>query len=300
MSLAFELYREVLDNLHEGMYLIDEKRNIIFWNNAAERVTGYLVREVVGKKCRNNLLRHANSKGKCLCSHSCPIERTFSDLRAREIDVYAHHKDGSRVLTRLQISSFKDPAGGTVVAVKFDTDPDSASFRKRYYEEHLKKAPHQETLPLVAERRAIERQLTADLDELRRYGWSFGVMFISIDRFDNIVSQYGSAHGYKVLRMVAETLTKNLRTSDIVGRWNENQFIVIALNVDSRGLKSLAERLRVLVAQSRLTCYKEQISFTVSIGVSAALPEDSMQELVERCSFLLRKSCSTGGNLVTI
>ncbi|HEY6838234.1 MAG TPA: sensor domain-containing diguanylate cyclase [Geobacteraceae bacterium] len=300
MSLAFELYREVLDNLHEGMYLINEKRTIIFWNNAAERVTGYLVPEVVGRKCRHHLFRHTNFKGKCLCSHACPIERTFTDLRPREIDVYAHHKDGSRVLTRLQISPFKDPSGETVVAVKFDTDPDSASFRKRFYEDHVKKEPHQETLPLVAERRAIERQLTADLDELRRYGWSFGIMFISVDRFDTIVSQYGSAYGYKALRMIAETLTRNLRTSDIVGRWGENQFVVIALNVDSRGLKALADRLRVLVAQSRLTCYKEQISFTVSIGVSAALPEDTMPELVERSSILLRKSCSAGGNMVTI
>lgn len=300
MSLAFELYREVLNNLHEGMYLIDEKRKIVFWNNAAERVTGYLGTEVVGKKCRNHLLRHTNCKGMSLCSHSCPIERTFNDLRAREIDVYAHHKDGSRVLTRLQISPFKDPGGETVVAVKFNTDPDCAVFRKRLYEEQCKKSPHQEKLPFVVDRRATERQLAADLDELRRYGWSFGVMFVSVDKFENIVDQYGSVYGYKVLRMVAETLAGNLRTSDIVGSWNENQFIVIALHVDSQGLKALAERLRVLVAQSCLTFYKERISFTVSVGASAALVEDSLPELVERCSFLLRKSSSSGGNSVSL
>jgi diguanylate cyclase (GGDEF)-like protein/PAS domain S-box-containing protein len=300
MAMTSEMYREVLDNLHEGMYLVDQERKIVFWNSAAERYTGYPAHDVQGRQCRNILFRHTNFRGTCLCRDACPMERTFRDQRTREIDVYVHHRDGSRVLSRVQFSPFKDPAGKTVVAVTFNPAADSSSLRKRLYEERPRKAPHHEKLPSVTERREIERQLTSKIDEHRRYGWSFGVMFVAVDRFEGLIEQYGYPYAYKALRLVAEILNANLRTSDTVGRWNENEFIVVAMNIDSRGLKALAERMRILVAQSRLTFYKEQLSFTISVGASAALTEDTVSSLAERCAVLLRKSFSSGGNAVSL
>lgn len=299
MSMTSEVFREVLDNLTEGMYLVDQERRIVFWNGAAERYTGYPAHVVEGKKCRN-MFRHTSFRGTCLCREACPLEKTFRDQRTREIDVYVHHKNGSRVLSRVQFSPFKDPGGQTVVAVSFNPATDNSSARKRFYEERFRKAPHHEKLPLVAERTEVERQLIAKLDENRRYGWSFGVMFIAVDRFEEIIEHYGYPYAYKVLRMVSEILNGNLRASDTVGRWNENEFILVAMNIDSLGLKSLAERLRILVAQSRLTFYKEQISFTISVGASSALVEDDVPSLAERCSVLLRKSFSSGGNTVSL
>ena len=300
MAMTSEMYREVLDNLQEGMYLVDQERRIVFWNSAAERFTGYPARDVQGRQCRNSLFRHTTFKGTCLCRDACPMERTFRDQRTREIDVYVHHKDGSRVLSRVQFSPFKDPAGKTVVAVTFNPAADASSLRKRFYEERSRKAPHHEKLPSVTERRDIECQLVSRIDEHRRYGWPFGVMLVAVDRFDGIIEQYGYPYAYKVLRMVAEVLNANLRTSDTVGRWNENEFIVVAMNIDSRGLKALAERMRILVAQTRLAFYKEQISFTISVGASAVLVEDTVPALAERCEVLLRKSFSAGGNVVSL
>jgi len=33
-------YRELLDNLYEGVYYVDRQRRITFWNKAAETITG--------------------------------------------------------------------------------------------------------------------------------------------------------------------------------------------------------------------------------------------------------------------
>jgi two-component system cell cycle response regulator len=40
-----------LDRMFEGVFLVDKNRTILFWNKAAEIMTGFLSADVVGKKC---------------------------------------------------------------------------------------------------------------------------------------------------------------------------------------------------------------------------------------------------------
>jgi diguanylate cyclase (GGDEF)-like protein/PAS domain S-box-containing protein len=300
MFVTSELYREVLDNLNEGMYIVDQERRIVFWNSSAEKLTGYTDSDVLGMTCQGNLLRHTNYRGAALCRDSCPMEKCFKDMRVREIDVYTHRKDGSRLLSRVQYSPLKCPDGETMVAVKFFSASDVQATNKRLYDEQYRKASYHEKIPVVSDRATVEINLTSGLDELRRYGWFFGVIIIAVDRIESIVEQYGYPYAYKVLKLVAETLMANLRSSDIVGRWNEQEFVVIAKNVGTRELKTIGERVRVAIAQSHLTFFKERISFTVSIGASGALEEDSLPALTQRCVVLLRKSTSLGGNCVSV
>ncbi|MCK5682659.1 PAS domain S-box protein [bacterium] len=48
-------FNSILDQLYDGVYLTDLDRRILFWNKAAERITGYLADEVLGKKCLENI-----------------------------------------------------------------------------------------------------------------------------------------------------------------------------------------------------------------------------------------------------
>ena len=52
------LYEKILDNLYEGVYIVDKNRKIIFWNKSAERITGFKNFEVLGKRCSENILIH--------------------------------------------------------------------------------------------------------------------------------------------------------------------------------------------------------------------------------------------------
>ena len=40
--LDSKLFRNVLEGLHTGVYVIDRSGKIVFWNDGAERITGYL------------------------------------------------------------------------------------------------------------------------------------------------------------------------------------------------------------------------------------------------------------------
>ena len=47
-----QLYLSVLNNLQDGVYFVDQNRQIQFWDRAAEKITGYSFEEMKGKRCR--------------------------------------------------------------------------------------------------------------------------------------------------------------------------------------------------------------------------------------------------------
>src|SRR5688572_1596322 len=51
-----EIFREVLDHLPTAVYFVDPEEKIRYWNEGAERITGYLRQDVVGHFCRENIL----------------------------------------------------------------------------------------------------------------------------------------------------------------------------------------------------------------------------------------------------
>ena len=55
-----EIFRSILETLPTGVYLVDRDRKILFWNRAAENVTGYLRQDVVGHFLREHLLATDN------------------------------------------------------------------------------------------------------------------------------------------------------------------------------------------------------------------------------------------------
>ncbi len=49
------IYRAVLESLQIGIYFVDREQRIAFWNNGAEKITGYLRQDVLGSFCREAL-----------------------------------------------------------------------------------------------------------------------------------------------------------------------------------------------------------------------------------------------------
>ena len=47
------MFKNIVDNIYEGVYFVDLERRITYWNRGAERITGYSAAEVVGRHlCR--------------------------------------------------------------------------------------------------------------------------------------------------------------------------------------------------------------------------------------------------------
>ena len=150
----------------------------------------------------------------------------------------------------------------------------------------------------LGNRRYIEMNLKARLEEMHRYGWPFGVLFIDVDRFKEVNDRYGHDIGDRVLKMVGKTMVNNLRSFDFLGRWGGEEFIAILANVNGDHLHSVANRCRLLVEQSSISIRDKDIRVTVSIGASPARLHDTVEMLVRRADRLMYGSKTSGRNCV--
>ena len=294
-----KFYKNLLDSLHDGVYFVDRERRITYWSRGAERISGFDSFEVVGMRCSDNLLMHINDEGVNLCGTGCPLAHTLNDGRVREEEVYLQHKDGHRVPVLTRVAPLRDSSGDVVGAIEtFSDNSSKAALVQRL--EDLQKMALLDPLTELANRRCIDMKLRSRLDEMKRYGWSCGVLFIDIDNFKVVNDAYGHSMGDKVLKMVARTLSSSLRSFDILGRYGGEEFIAIIANVNAEQLYSFADRLRILVEQSSLNMESHTVRVTISIGATLAQPDDSVDTIVKRADQLMYHSKTIGRNCVTI
>jgi sigma-B regulation protein RsbU (phosphoserine phosphatase) len=116
---------ELLNLLPDGAYITDRARRIVYWNKAAERLTGWSARDVVGRACHDNILMHVDKDGHALCGHEhCPLHRSIVTGQPSEtpVLVFARHKGGSRTPVEVMVSPVRDRNGTVVGGIEIFRD----------------------------------------------------------------------------------------------------------------------------------------------------------------------------------
>jgi diguanylate cyclase (GGDEF)-like protein/PAS domain S-box-containing protein len=292
-------YKQLIDNLYDGVYFVDRDRRITYWNRGAERLTGYNGAEVLGHCCWDNLLRHVTADGEELCHGRCPLIATIDDGDAREAEVYLHHKAGYRLPVQVRCAPIRNSAGAIVGAVEVFSDNTAKSETVRT-NRLLGQLAMQDPLTGIGNRRYIEHQLHARLDELRRAGTPFALVMLDLDGFKGINDTWGHAVGDDVLRMVASTLSHTLRPHDAIARWGGDEFVVALAQIDECHLAAVAERLRFLIAQSFLAVEEQTVRVSASVGGTVARAEDTVESLMRRGDHFLYQSKHGGRDRTSI
>lgn len=299
VTIPDTFYKDLLDNLYDGVYLVDTDGRITYWNRGAERLSGFSASDAIGKHCSEHLLRHIGDQGRTLCEGRCPVTATMADGKSREADVHLHHKDGHLVPVSIRVNAIRGTNGQIVGAVEiFSDNTTRVIHRKRTA--ILERMAYLDPLTGLANRRYVEVRLRTRFDEMTRYGWVFGLLFIDIDHFKPVNDTYGHDVGDEVLKMVANTLSNSSRPSDFVARWGGEEFLVVAVNVQEKKLRAIAERLRVLVGQSSITKESETIQVTVTIGGTLSRLDDSVDTLLKRADALMYEGKKAGRNRVVV
>jgi diguanylate cyclase (GGDEF)-like protein/PAS domain S-box-containing protein len=294
-------YREILNNLQDGVYIADTSRRVVFWNDAATRLTGFAREEAMGRLCPEEILGHVDSQGQPMLGEDCLLMAVLADGQPRSADAYIHHLSGHRVPVSLKTAPITDQDGRITGVVEVLTDASMARALREQIDE-LSRLAYIDPLTSLPNRRYAETQLEGRLHELKRYARSFGVFFADVDFFKAVNDLYGHDKGDEVLAMVASTLTASLRTSDMVARWGGEEFVAVLSQADEQGLRRCAERARALVASSGIPGgpTNHRISVTVSIGATLARPDDTVDSLIARADSLMYESKQAGRDTVTL
>ena len=128
----------------------------------------------------------------------------------------------------------------------------------------------------------LEEALDKELDHCRRRALPIGVVFLDLDHFKNINDTYGHQFGDEVLVRVAKTLKEGIRDEDVLARYGGEEFVLLVTQPSEKGLEAVAERLRSRVEALRSSADGKEVSVTVSVGASLALPGPNDMSIRQR------------------
>ncbi len=297
-----DFYKNLLEELHEGVYFVDNNRQITYWNQSAERITGYSSKEVVGTHCYDNLLVHVDDKGNNLCTGLCPLAKTIQTLEKYAGKVYLHHKKGHRVPVNIKTIPMQNPATGEVEGgVEVFTDEKfPEDIEKKLIE--LEKLASNDELCGIANRRFMKEKIQMLIELYKNYNMKFGLVFLDIDHFKSINDNYSHEIGDKVLQMVSNTILNNIRDRDMVGRWGGEEFVAVFTEIEPDIFKKVVERIRLLIEKSFLSerDSTQLISVTASMGATFVKEDDTLNSIVERADKLMYASKNNGRNQITL
>lgn len=150
-------------------------------------------------------------------------------------------------------------------------------------------------------RRYALPHLTRVAEAAKTDGSVFAVMVIDLDRFKSVNDRYGHAAGDAVLARIAQRLSDNLRTADMIARIGGEEFLVVLPDTTHTEARAAAERLCNLIKDTPVTLEDgTAVAMTISIGLAFSGTALSVAALIDAADQALLRSKSSGRNRVTI
>jgi len=165
--------------------------------------------------------------------------------------------------------------------------------RQREMAEAMHRLAHTDQLTGVANRRELYAELQKETDKSERYERPLSIIFFDLDNFKSVNDTYGHDCGDGVLREVVGATERVLRTTDRLGRWGGEEFVVLAPETDLQEASRLAERLRVEIANHRSGSAP---AVTASLGFAQYEAGDTPETLIKRADQALYKAKILGRN----
>ncbi|MBW8880383.1 MAG: GGDEF domain-containing protein, partial [Asticcacaulis sp.] len=107
---------------------------------------------------------------------------------------------------------------------------------------------------------------------------ALGVILLDVDHFKQVNDRFGHSAGDQVLAGIAQILTDNTRTGDIVGRWGGEEFLLICSISDQDAAMSIASKLRASIEAHEFPIVGH---VTASLGVYCCNgPMDALEQIV--------------------
>ena len=275
-----EICRSILESLPIGLCVVDMQKKILLWSEGAERITGHLRHEGVGRSCIAEPLLHCNQPGCEFCSDECPLARAMKTSHAVDCNGILHHKSGYEVPVRVRAVPVRNQNGSIVGAVEVFEDLQASAIPGHFVS--LQSAEFMDPVTGTASRATAERYLHRAFVAYRESQVPFGVLLIRVEKLTHFRANLGTEAGSSFLRVVARTLEGVFSIADYIGRWTDDQFLVVLGGCHHETLPSLREQVRRTLAGEGIEWWGERHSLPVSIGEACVRPDDTPELLLDR------------------
>ena len=169
--------------------------------------------------------------------------------------------------------------------------------KRKVAEKALMNYANKDSLTKVFNRRKIEKIMTSQIKKAKESNSTFSIIFLDIDDFKSINDTLGHIKGDHVLVSISKLVSKHVRTSDYVGRWGGEEFIVILPNTNEKQAVKVAEFLKELIINKDLKIGK---TLTSSFGVTEYKKDDTKADLIRRADQAMYYVKENGKNNIKV
>jgi diguanylate cyclase (GGDEF)-like protein/PAS domain S-box-containing protein len=289
-----ETYRSILESLPNGLCVIDLEKKILLWSDGAERITGHLRHEVIGQICKAETMLHDNQPDGEWCDEHSPLLRTIKTSQPAQAVGFLHHKAGHEVAVRSCAVPVRNPHGSIIGAVAvFEEQLPAADLDHR--EDRRNPPGCVDELTGVASATMMRSHLRESMGTFTEMELPFAVLLLRLEGLAQFCVSNGPDTAASLLRMVARTLEGTLWKTDFVGRWSDEQFLIILNGCNQDALHLVRERAQRMLTGDGIEWWGEKRSLPVSIGEAIAQSGDSVESLMERATRSINAAPSGSG-----
>ncbi|VAW89543.1 diguanylate cyclase/phosphodiesterase (GGDEF & EAL domains) with PAS/PAC sensor(s) [hydrothermal vent metagenome] len=265
-----ELFQEkerlqvTLRSIAEAVVTVDNTGQIAYFNPAAERVTGWLSHEAVGRaleevlpffddnseRMDSELLKECIDQGHCgqlSMNYSMNLLNRYEAMVAIESTIAPMLDNNGNV---------------TGIVVVFRDVSEERQLRKQL----LHQANH-DALTGLFNRLVFEKKLSEALNQARTTGTEHAVLFLDLDQFKVVNDTCGHVAGDALLQQLTSLLREKMRATDILARLGGDEFGVALSNCSLDHAKKIALSLLDTVREFRFIWEDKTFEVGVSIGL---------------------------------
>jgi len=281
MSDHTDLLEAALDALPDGIAVFGEADQVVWWNQAAEAITGYAGMDLKQKPAPDEL-------GALLQKDARVVE--FPHHAGRGALVRVRHRLGHEVPLMARALVLRDGLGERIGM--------AATFHPA---ESLDALPHgesEEGSDVAVSQAELDERLEAEFEDFQRGGLPLGVLWIGVDQAHELRQTHGVAACQAMLDKVRRALSCGLRPSETIGRWGDDEFLVVAHERTAEMLAAHGQKLAGLARTADFRWWGDRVSLTVSVGAAQAEKEhdETLAQLLERARRAMNGSRHEGGN----
>ncbi len=282
----------IFDNTMMGILVLKGYRKIYRVNKQFLRMFGYESEEEwIGESVRKLHLSDGNFR---------EFGEKFYDLLVNhevlEVEYQLKKKDGSPIWIAISGKAM-DPVSPCDLSKGVVWIIQDINERKKN-EAELQRLATTDPLTGILNRRSFTNLASREFEIRCRYQTPLSLLMLDIDHFKKINDQYGHNCGDTALRLFSRLCKREIRSTDIFGRFGGEEFAILLLGLDQRDARQVAERIRRSIERETPDESESAPAMTVSIGLVTVSEEDTLESTLSKADKLMYKAKRSGRNRI--
>lgn len=279
-----QLMTSAMEVCAEAVMITDAKTQIIWANTAFERLTGYALKEVYGRK-PSQVIRSGKQD-------STFYQQMWFRLNQGKYwtgELINRRSNGDLYYEQMTITPVKNRSGKVshYVAIKKDIS------RRKQDQLKLEELASRDSLTGLCNRRTFLERLATHL-ELGSADKGVLIM-LDLDHFKQINDNHGHLCGDHILIDFAKLISSQLRTEDLFGRLGGEEFALLVPDVSFEEGMQIAEKLCQSLKKHPIRFHQLELQVTASLGVTRITNQDTRPEdLLDRADKGLYQAKASG------